>query len=696
MESSPLCECQSCHTAPGSTISNCIFQNIRSCLVCESEYQLNWNEPKSSHVFSCPNNCVKHFASKQLASINSTNVNAALPPWNRTLLHSAVQTCDVDLIWELLQKGANPFARDYRDIAPVDIAQAMYRNLTASTKWTTGTRKGTATVGQYQKQYCDRLRLILRIFPESVPSKTRDFIAPMAAKRVLSEGTNHLSEAERGVQSFPLPPDVVRSVTSPGRSHTGTFDPKISSAAEPLPADPVDPAPADPSPVDPAPVDLSHAADALPVDDVLSTAHPVVQPQGPNLEDGTQLYTPLTLIRLTSEGDGVAASTSSFPEGMNALEGQEDDICCDGLFDDIDDFIPSADMTSADNASTSAGEDPLLDWKIQELKHAVVSETEVEEKVAFQDGVYVCTACMEDITATSLGFSCPILGCHGTLCLDCFGRLSYSIIASAMYAVPVIRCPGGCMYRIPTKVWKGSLMNQRPSTPIRAMAETFSSDSSGNGCVGDDAGSIIYEKYLRNAKALMKLRCGNCHQTCDLFYGSLDEAWNENFAIPTTPEERLNLLDDILRPLTKQDQVVFLRTWLLFNKGKLSTETLTTIFYDLFSQFLSEEETTACQSEGVFVPLEQLIRPTLLLFCDIERRLCAQLGFYRKFPKIVTTCCDESHCFMCKVYGHHEGATCQEIQQNEIGIEAQVSASPPPLPLSQPASLFVTLSPSCS
>jgi hypothetical protein len=640
MESSGCCQCPSCHPSESST-SSCIFHNIRRCLVCDAEYQLNWNEAQSTHLFSCPNLCVKEFPSKRLAAINSANVNVALPPWNRTLLHSAVQTCDVDLIWELLQKGANPFAQDYRNITPIDIAQALYRNLTA-TKWlteatvTTGLR--TKSGGNLRRLYCERLQKILLIFPDHTPPQTQAFIAPMAAKRVFSEGTNHPSGAERGVQSFPLPPDVVRSVTSPGRSHTLTFDSKTSLVdAKPDPA------------LDPP------------------ISHPPAQ--GPHLEDGTQLYTPLTLIRLTSEADGVAVSAPLFPNG------DDEEVDMEGLFDGVDDLLlPVVDLSltespsNAVDADAPAGEGLLkcgepLDWKIRELKLAVVSETEVEEKIAFLEGVYVCTACMEEITATSLGFSCPVLGCHGTLCLDCFVRSAHSIIASAMYAVPVIRCPGGCMHRIPTKVWKGVLMTQSATTPILEMTTDTNLT---------DAGSIIYEKYLHNAIALMKLRCGNCHGTCGLFYGTANEEGCVNFEIPLTPEDRLRMLEEILQPLRERDQILFLRTWLLFNKGKLSTETLTTVFCDLFEQFLTEDEREACQTDGIFIQLEGFIRPALLLFCDLERRLCAQLGFYRKFPKIITTCCYENHCFMCKVYGHHEGSTCQEIQENEIGIDAQV------------------------
>jgi hypothetical protein len=655
-----ICQCQTC-------TSGCCYQNINMCKICDSLYRLQWDETQQKCVYLCPNYCPIQLNSKRLTPINSTNVNVALPPWNRTLLHSAVQTCDVELIWELLLKGANPFAKDYRGITPMEIAYAMNRTLSASSKW--------SETGQSKKQNLERLQQILRIFPEYKPPSSPIFMQPTLAKRNFSEGTHHISKSDATgtTNSFPLPPDIVRSVTSPGRSTA----PGNIEFFNPPPPPEANPPVAEKS----APADASGHLNSL--------------------EEGTQLYTPLTLIRLTSEGDGVAATVAlSEEEEIDdlgfSLFGDDGPSSNELLSSSLADLsisepaptndsnqsapVPSDSETKAEVEVSEKPKPPaigdipnsLLDWKIRELKLAISLETDIESKVSFKEGIYVCTACMEEINASSLGYSCPILGCDGTLCLDCFVRSAHAIISSARYAVPVIRCPGGCMHRIPTKLWRGVLETQSPTPSILEMLTTETSTLSADPS-SSSVGTILYEKYSQNAEALMKLRCGCCHCTCGLFYCE-DETGD---VIPVTPEERLNSLNSLLlitsTKWNQHEQILFLRSWLLFNKGKLSTDTFTTILYDLFEKFLSPEDIELCR-QGIFSPLEEkYIKPTLLLFCDVERRLCLQLGFYRKFPKIVTTCCAENHCFMCKVYGHHEDMTCEEMQQNEIGILAQVS-----------------------
>jgi len=59
------------------------------------------------------------------------------------------------------------------------------------------------------------------------------------------------------------------------------------------------------------------------------------------------------------------------------------------------------------------------------------------------------------------------------------------------------------------------------------------------------------------------------------------------------------------------------------------------------------------------------------LILDPERRFVLQLEFMKQYPKIKTPCCNREHCFMCKVQGHHEGRTCDEVQRDTLGIECQ-------------------------
>lgn len=352
------------------------------------------------------------------------------------------------------------------------------------------------------------------------------------------------------------------------------------------------------------------------------------------LSRGTQIFTPLTLIRLTSEND-------------QALTSIPDEV------DDLAEMISESIQDSAPQLPVSQ----ILDWKLSELKRAVAEETDILERVIFHEGLYQCSACMDEVIGSSLGYSCSTLGCHGALCLDCFVQLAYVIISSAMYAVPVLRCPGGCMCRIPTKVWRGVLKTQKATPPILAMV----------GSADSDAESILYTKYCENAEALMKMRCGCCHTTNELFISELN-----GDAILTSIDDRLNTIDQIISCLSPGEQLIFYRTWLLFNRGRLPTDAFITTMYDLFSEkMLSQDDIQSITYSGLYQPLNLVMAPILSLLCDVERRLCAQLGLFRKYPKIVTRCCYEPHCFMCKVYGHHEDITCEQMQEQEIGIDAQ-------------------------
>ncbi len=114
------CGCLSCQ----ANDIECVYSNIDNCIECREPYELN----SQTFKFSCPNNCVhesvSHYA-KRFLSLSAVDINSALPPWKRTLLHSAVAASDLSLCWDLLQRGANPYVLDYLGVSPIALAASM-------------------------------------------------------------------------------------------------------------------------------------------------------------------------------------------------------------------------------------------------------------------------------------------------------------------------------------------------------------------------------------------------------------------------------------------------------------------------------------------------------------------------------------------------------------------------------------------
>lgn len=67
----------------------------------------------------------------------------------------------------------------------------------------------------------------------------------------------------------------------------------------------------------------------------------------------------------------------------------------------------------------------------------------------------------------------------------------------------------------------------------------------------------------------------------------------------------------------------------------------------------------------------KILKGILELIPDVERRCTLHLACLRRCPKIATTCCESEFCWKCKISGHHEGVTCEEVQLAELEVECQ-------------------------
>jgi len=71
----------------------------------------------------------------------------------------------------------------------------------------------------------------------------------------------------------------------------------------------------------------------------------------------------------------------------------------------------------------------------------------------------------------------------------------------------------------------------------------------------------------------------------------------------------------------------------------------------------------ARSTEGVpSAQAKKTIAGAVALIADDERRVCLQLAFLRRFPKMRTPCCSLKMCFKCKVSSWHSGISCEARQ----------------------------------
>ena len=102
--------------------------------------------------------------------------------------------------------------------------------------------------------------------------------------------------------------------------------------------------------------------------------------------------------------------------------------------------------------SGAMGESSELDGRPRSLSKVDRDNNDVEN-----DDNVACTACMDMLPVDQMPYQCCRSECSSFLCKDCMFRSTFVTITSALYAVPSMRCPGRCMARIPTRVWRGAL-----------------------------------------------------------------------------------------------------------------------------------------------------------------------------------------------------------------------------------------------
>lgn len=578
------CACLSCSQ------QGCVHTAIRTCLSCSRPYELV-ADVSGKCSFQCTSACSKFVEapSKRFLRLRGKDPNAAMPPWNRTLLHSAVLASDVQLVWYLLHNGANPFVGDYKGTTPIDLAHYLLDSISAE-----NSHSGAST----GMELCDRVHTVVKIFPMRCTASVKASAmtipsAPVLGRGGSDTGTRGGRDAKHLTGLLPIPPKTLRHISAP--------TPVKSFSLEPV---------------------------------------RVLAPEVVQL--GSQPFTPLTIVRLTS-GSEVAP------------------------------VVPEALLTP----SVAPAGVNIKAWRRSELCQIIAEYGSIKKrgnwtpKMRSQSEVlFHCSACYDTLPIEGMRYSCSRMGCTGCLCTDCLIRLVYVTITSCLYAVPAVRCPGTCMHRIPTSVWREALRND-PAPPD--MHDTISRLSALNADSTYDeamtAEELLMERYSCNAEALLMMRCSCCDMSAHLFY-----AEKNGDHILTTTEERMSFLDDFMASIYYDDidgALSFLQLLIGYYNGEVAADVLMPKIVHAYSLASSLTADELLPEKPLDENMREMLKTFLCSIVDIERRLCAQLTLFRMYPKIYTPCCDYEHCFMCKIEGHHDGETCEEVQQKETGIEVE-------------------------
>jgi hypothetical protein len=160
---------------------------------------------------------------------------------------------------------------------------------------------------------------------------------------------------------------------------------------------------------------------------------------------------------------------------------------------------------------------------------------------------------------------------------------------------------------------------------------------------------------MDGAERILNFRCSACDSTGTL----LEEG------VPAASREIA--LRSYLQGLRPAQQKLIRKTWAAFAAGLGSADDM----LDALTGLGSADEMLAALDAPADTSESDDLKTVLQLISDVERRCTLHLTALRRDPKIVTPCCGEMYCFKCKIASHHDGMTCEEVQQMELEVECQ-------------------------
>lgn len=245
-----------------------------------------------------------------------------------------------------------------------------------------------------------------------------------------------------------------------------------------------------------------------------------------------------------------------------------------------------------------------------------------------------CMICFENTECVrSAAELCVDRGCEGWFCTSCLAQYFENIIHETPFAVPTLRCPG-CKGFVPPSCWQKYV-----------KAETL-------------------EKWQGNAENLLSLRCGGCDEPGSLLFPGVKAA----------SDSRECLAREAFGTQDPTEAAELEQSWCQYERGEMSAVSLLDV---LLTTWHPEYHDQTDQNDGKapdkfwdrFSAAANLIE-------DAGLRAVLQLSVLKRFPKTATLCCNEPHCFKCKVTTHHEGTSCEEMQEQQSEMEDGVQFCP--------------------
>ncbi|OLP97166.1 Tectonic-1 [Symbiodinium microadriaticum] len=244
-----------------------------------------------------------------------------------------------------------------------------------------------------------------------------------------------------------------------------------------------------------------------------------------------------------------------------------------------------------------------------------------------------CMICFENTECVrSAGQLCVDRGCEGWFCSCCLAQYFENIIQETPFAVPTLRCPG-CKGFVPPSCWQEHV----------AKAETV-------------------EKWHQNAANLLSLRCGACDEPGSLLLpGVKADDSREGVA-----REAFGTQDPTAAAELEQ-------SWCQYERGEMSAASLLDVLLSVWHPGYEDQADGNGFAPGKFW---DRFSAAANLIEDAGLRAVLQLSVLKRFPKTATLCCNEPHCFKCKVTTHHEGMSCEEVLAQQSEVEDGVQFCP--------------------
>lgn len=246
--------------------------------------------------------------------------------------------------------------------------------------------------------------------------------------------------------------------------------------------------------------------------------------------------------------------------------------------------------------------------------------TNVTPSVVGDAPQWKCGICLEDFNDSfMIRGLCGGDDCSDTFCSSCVAMHCLTTVRDSRFMVLPVRCPRpSCGRRVPTLKWE-----------CFVPAEDL-------------------EEYVGAAKAILTLRCPSCHSPKTLFQEAL-----------LLKELRMDKLKSIVPAASLQSDSKLQRAWARFRDGAASADEVLDVLLEVLSL-------------DIVTFINEPLYDILSLIPDVERRTVLHLAALRRHPFILTPCCEAEICWKCKIAGHHDGMTCEEVQRADLDSSSSV------------------------